>query len=312
MTERQILRIPLDVPPKAQAAYKENFRRITMGSGRLMLFAGDQKAGHLNDNFSGPGIHSDDGDPEHLFRIASEGRIGVFATRMGLLSWYGEDYSQIPYLVNLNGSASLFGKGDPDPLSTAWYSVDEVVAFRKQSDLQIYGVGYTVYPGSAHEHTMLREAAQVVRQAHEHGLVTVIWVYPRGAGVKDEKDPRLIAGACGIAAYLGSDFVTVNTPYKEGTTSALLLKEAVRAAGRTRVVCAGGSASDPSSFLTELHEQIHIGGAAGNATGRIIHRQSLSDAVRLCNAISTLVFDNADPQTAIAMVKGKKPSAVKG
>jgi len=312
MTERQVLRIPLDVPQKAQAAYKENFRRITMGSGRLMLFAGDQKVGQLNDDFSGPGIHPDDGDPEHLFRIASEGRIGVFATQMGLLSRYGEDYSQIPYLVKLNGSTNLPRKGDRDPLSTAWYSVDEVVAFRKQSDLLIYGVGYTVYPGSAYEHTMLREAAQVVRQAHEHGLVTVIWVYPCGAGVKDEKDPRLIAGACGIAAGLGSDFVTVNTPYREGTTSALLLKEAVRAAGRTRVVCAGGSAADPAAFLTELHAQIHIGGTAGNATGRTIHRQSLPDAVRLCNAISTLIFDNADPQTAIAMVKGKKPSAVKG
>jgi fructose-bisphosphate aldolase/6-deoxy-5-ketofructose 1-phosphate synthase len=312
MTERQVLRIPLDVPQKAQAAYKENFRRITMGSGRLMLFAGDQNTGHPGNDFSGGGIHADDGDPEHLFRIASEGRIGVFATRMGLLSRYGEDYSQIPYLVKLNGSTHPHRNGDRDPLSTAWYSVDEVMAFRKQSELLIYGVGYTVYSGSAYEHTMLQEAAQVVRQAHEHGLVTVISVYPRGAGVKDKKDPRLIASACGIAACLGSDFVMVNAPYEEGSTSALLLKEAVRAAGRTRVVCAGGSASDPASFLKELHEQIHIGGAAGNATGRIIHRQPLSDGVRLCNAISALVFDNADAETAIALFKGKKPSAVKG
>jgi len=312
MTGHQPLRIPLDVPPKAHAAFKENFRRMTVGTGRLMLFAGDQKVEHLNDDFAGPGIHPDDGDPEHLFRIASEGRIGVFATQIGLLAQWGEDYPQVPYLVKLNGKTNLLKTKDRDPLSTAWYSVEEVVAFKKQSDLLVYGVGYTVYPGSAYEHTMLREAAQVVRQAHEEGLVTVIWVYPRGAGVKDERDPHLIAGACGIAACLGSDFVKVNAPKKEGVSSALLLKEAVRAAGRTRVVCAGGSAEDPAAFLSELHEQIHIGGAAGNATGRNIHQRSLPEAIQMCNAISALTFDHADLETAIALSKGKKPPTRKG
>jgi fructose-bisphosphate aldolase / 6-deoxy-5-ketofructose 1-phosphate synthase len=300
------IRIPLDVPQKAQAHFKENFRSMTLGTGRLMLFAGDQKVEHLNDDFSGPGIHPDDGSPEHLFRIASGARIGVFATQLGLIARYGEDYATVPYLVKLNGKTNLIRTEDRDPLSTAWYSVDDVVAFQKQSDLLIHGVGYTIYPGSAYEPAMLREAAQVVRQAHAHGLITVIWVYPRGASVKDEKDPHLIAGACGIAACLGSDFVKVNAPKKEGLSSALLLKEAVLAAGRTGVVCAGGSSVDISAFLTGLHEQIHIGGAAGNATGRNIHQRSLQQAIRMCNAISALIFDNADVTTAIALGQGIK------
>ena len=70
------LRVPLDVPKKERQRYIDNYLRITKGSGRLMLFAGDQKVEHLNDDFCGPGISPEDDDPEHLFRIASEARIG--------------------------------------------------------------------------------------------------------------------------------------------------------------------------------------------------------------------------------------------
>jgi len=40
--------IPLDVPEDSRQAYVENYTEITRGSGRLMLFAGDQKMEHLN------------------------------------------------------------------------------------------------------------------------------------------------------------------------------------------------------------------------------------------------------------------------
>ncbi|MDD4138451.1 MAG: aldolase, partial [Methanoregula sp.] len=49
------IRIPLDVPPEEQERYRENYDAITHGTGRLMLFAGDQKIEHLNDDFFGEG-----------------------------------------------------------------------------------------------------------------------------------------------------------------------------------------------------------------------------------------------------------------
>ncbi|MCX6681947.1 MAG: aldolase [Methanoregula sp.] len=306
MANNHQIRVPLDVPPETRAVFEQNFRSMTHGTGRLMLFAGDQKVEHLNDDFSGPGIHPDDSDPEHLFRIASQARIGVFATQLGLIARYGEEYPAIPYLVKLNGKTNLIAPEQQDPLSTCWYSVPEIVAFQKRSHLSIHGVGYTVYPGSVYEHKMLREAAQIVLQAHEHGLVAVLWMYPRGKYVKNEKDPHLSAGACGIAACLGSDFVKINAPKQAGGSSAMLLKEAVLAAGLTGVICAGGTAMDPVTFLHELHEQIHIGGASGNATGRNIHQRALPEAIRLCNAISALTFDNADMKSALEIFLGKR------
>lgn len=62
---------------------------------------------------------------------------------------------------------------------------------------------------------------------------------PRGKGVADEKDPHLIAGATGVAVCIGSDFVKVNYPRKEGHELKEIFKEVVLAAGRTKVVCAG-------------------------------------------------------------------------
>jgi fructose-bisphosphate aldolase/6-deoxy-5-ketofructose 1-phosphate synthase len=124
-------------------------------------------------------------------------------------------------------------------------------------------------------------------------------MYPRGKAVKDEKDPHLVAGAAGVASALGADFAKVNYPEKDGLSSPEILREAVFAAGRTKVVCAGGESIDIPSFLRRLHDQIHIGGASGNATGRNIHQRPLDEAVRICNAIHAITVEDASVDDAL-------------
>ncbi|WP_421908347.1 aldolase [Methanolacinia petrolearia] len=293
------IEVPADVPVSAKGTYVENMKMITHGSGNLMLFAGDQKVEHLNDDFFGKDIAADDASPEHLFRIAKEGRIGVFATQLGLIAKYGKDYREIPYLVKLNSKTHLVKTDQKDPLSPQLYSIDQIVRFRDQTGLAITGVGYTIYLGSEYEGEMIREAAQIIYEAHQHGLIVVLWIYPRGKAVKDEKDPHLIAGAAGVASALGADFVKVNAPKKDGSSSAELMKEAVAAAGKTKLVCAGGSSISGEDFLKQLYDQIHTGGASGNATGRNIHQKTLDEAVRMCNAVSAIIIDNAEIAAAL-------------
>jgi fructose-bisphosphate aldolase/6-deoxy-5-ketofructose 1-phosphate synthase len=296
--------LPADVPNDVLNEYLNNYDEITLGSGRLMLFAGDQKIEHLNDDFYGEGIAADDNDPEHLFRIASQAEIGVFATQMGLISSYANDYPDIPYLVKLNSKTNLVKTAQQDPLSTQMIDVRQVVEFKKNTGLNILAVGYTVYLGSEYENAMIREAAQAVHWAHRHGLVTVLWVYPRGKAVKDEKSPELIAGATGVAACLGSDFVKVNYPKKEGQKSAEIFKQAIKAAGRTKVVCAGGSSMEPKAFLQQLHDQIFISGASGNATGRNIHQKPLDEAIRLTNAVTAITVYGKSADEAYKVYTG--------
>jgi len=180
-----------------------------------------------------------------------------------------------------------------------------VVDFRDSSGLKIPAVGYTLYPGSEHEAEMFHQAAQVIYNAHQYGLVTILWMYPRGKAVREEKDPHLIAGATGVAACLGADFAKVNYPKKEGLESSEIFREAILSAGRTRVVCAGGASDDAAAFLQRLYDQIHVSGAAGNATGRNIHQRSLEEAIRMCNAIYAVTVEGASPEEALNIYNSK-------
>ncbi|NOZ81012.1 MAG: aldolase [DPANN group archaeon] len=301
--------IPADVPEDLEGEYVENFKIATHNTGRLMLFAGDQKVEHLNNDFYGTSslgpIPEDDNHPEHLFRIASQGTIGVFAAQLGLVARYGPKYPDVNYLVKLNSKTNLVGKDQMDPYSHLLWDVEQVVALKESSDLNILGVGYTIYLGSEYEGDMLEEAAQVINDAHAAGLLVVLWIYPRGKAVQDEKDPHLIAGATGVANCLGADFVKVNYPKKEGVDSAVALKEAVLSAGNTHVVCAGGSSTDFTEFLERLHRQLHVGGVKGNATGRNIHQKPLDVAVRMCDAISALTLGLKDVEFATRVYKGE-------
>lgn len=297
------VKVPLDVPKEMRDTYIANYNLITGGSGRLMLFAGDQKIEHLNDDFYGAEISEDDGDPEHLFRIASMGKVGVLAAQLGLIVRYAEDYPGVPYLVKLNSKSHLVNVSQKDPVSPQLWTVDQITEVAGEYNLKIAAVGYTIYLGSENEADMFAEAAQIINEAHFHGLVTVMWIYPRGKAVPNEKDPHLIAGAAGVAACLGSDFVKVNAPKKEGQSSPEMLKEAVRAAGRTKVVCAGGSTTSEEKFLRELYDQIHIGGASGNATGRNIHQKPLREAVKFCNAIYAITVEGKSVDEALAILK---------
>lgn len=299
------VKIPLDVAPAYRSIYQKNYETMTRGTGRLMLFAGDQKIEHLNDDFYGEGITAENADPEHMFRIASKAKIGCFATQLGLISKFAMDYHTIPYLVKLNSKSHLVKTAQKDPRSSAINTINDVIRMRDQNGLSIVGVGYTIYWGSEFEADMVQEAGNIINRAHEHGLVVVVWAYPRGAAVKDEKDPHIIAGAAGATACLGADFVKVNYPKKDGITSSEGLKEAVRAAGRTKLICAGGTTTDPETFFRMLYDQIHVSGAAGNATGRNIHQKSLEEAVRFCNATYAITVDERTVDEALKIYNGQ-------
>ena len=300
------VRVPADVMPEARETYIENYMKATRGTGRLMLFACDQKMEHLNADFYGEGIDPSDNDPEHLFQIGSQGICGVLAGQRGLIAQYAPDYPQINYLVKMNSKTNLVKTSQADPYSPMLSDLDAVLNMREMG-ANIVGVGYTIYLGSEFEAQMVEEAGQLIADAHAYGLLVVLWIYPRGKAVTNEKAADLIAGAAGVAACLGADFVKVNPPKEEGKKSAELLKQASKAAGRTGLVCAGGSTVDAETFLTQLWEQIHVGGAAGNATGRNIHQRSLDEAVRLTRAISAVTFSDYDPQEALDVFKGIDP-----
>ncbi len=96
----------------------------------------------------------------------------------------------------------------------------------------------------------------------------------------------------------------MNYPKKEGAESKEVFKEAILAGGRTRIVCAGGGSESVDKFLGQLYDQIHVSGAAGNATGRNIHQKSLPEAVRMCNAVYAVTVEDASVEAALKIFNG--------
>ena len=291
--------VPGDVPEYAYDEYVENFTAITKNTGRFFMFAVDQKIEHLNHDFYGPNIAAEANDPEHIFRIAQNGSIGALAIHAGLIARYGRKYQGIDYIVKLNGKTNLVNSKEFDPMSASMWGIQDALYLASQNNLNIRGIGYTIYLGSEYEHIMLHGAAQAVMQAHQEGLVAVLWIYPRARHIKDSADPELIAGAAGVGNALGADFVKVHVPHAHaGNSSMQALKIATQAAGNTGVIVSGGEQLSTEELLKNIHEQIYWGGTSGCAIGRNIFQRSYSHAVALTEAISAIVYNGASVQEA--------------
>ena len=277
----------------------------TAGTGKMNLFACDQKIEHLNDDFydGGNEIPLSSNDPAHLFEIGNrchnEGTIGVFAGQLGLISHYARDYPDIPYLVKLNSKSHMVKTSQRDPVSQALWDMDDVMSL-VHNGINVVGIGYTIYIGSEYEHEMISEAAQFIRQAHELGMISVVWMYPRGKAVANEKDPQLISGAAGVAACIGADFAKVNYPSEyPGMTRAESLAIASQAAGRCGIICSGGGSLPPEEFLQRLWEQMNTGNCRGAATGRNIHQKATESAVKMTAACHAIICQGASVEEAL-------------
>ncbi len=281
--------VPADVPKKAHKQFIANYTAITRGTNRLFLFACDHKIEHLNSDFN-PKIRSIDKaalHPEHLFSIAANGHVGALATHLGLIARYGTQHPTIPYIAKLNGCTYLASKKN-DPISAPLWSVHDAMNLRNESNINICGVGVTVYLGSTYEHEMLSFAAQTIWDAHQHGLIATVWMYPRGKSVSNDLDPDLLAGAAGVAHALGADFVKIKSP-----KSATSLKTIVAAAGNTKVICSGGPNVSTKKFYKTVREQLTIGNTAGIAAGRNIFQHSLADATVITCALASMIYGSS-------------------
>lgn len=297
------LQIPLTVPQNKISEYRKNWQRATGKSGKLLLFAGDQKIEHLNDDFSGLGISKEDGNPRHLFEIAKTMKNGVFASHLGLIARYGKMFKEVNYLIKLNGRTNLFENKDK-LRSPAWHSVRNICDFAKQSDLKIIGVGYTVYLGGENESEMIKEAAQICFEAHQNGFLAVIWMYPRSSKIKNEDNPHLIAGGAGVASALGADFVKVKYPYKN-LKAANNFQEVTEASGNCGVVCVGGSKISLKELFSSLTVQAKAG-TRGLAIGRNLHQRPLKEATLLIEALNGFLQGYYTEKEALTIAEGKK------
>jgi len=293
--------IPASVPKSLEKEFVKNYEAITKKTDKLFLFAGDQKFGHLNEAFYGEDIPPEVNDPEHLFKIASKGEVGAFATQLGLISRYGKKYPDVNYVVKLNSKTNFIPLHERGPFSRLLWTVEDVVEFKKNSGLNICGIGKTIYIGSDFEADTLRYQEQMVYKAQKNGLVAILWAYALGKDVEYPRAKENIAGVAGIALCIGADFAKMKpTKYPND------LKQATVAAGNTGIICAGGEKIDERDFFERLYAQIHEGGTRGVAAGRNVFQRTLNDAIAFTKAISAIVYKNKTVDAAMEIYEKNK------
>ena len=224
-------------------------------------------------------------NPERVFEVATHDAVTTLAVQKGVAESYYSSYEDdVNLLTKLNGTSNLW-MGEPD--SAVNCSVEYAA-----EELGADAVGFTLYGGSNNEVEMAEEFRDAQERAREYDLPVVLWSYPRGQGLKNEKNPDTIAYAARQAHELGADVAKVKYP---GSREAM--EQAVRMAGRTKVVMSGGSKTSDRDFLESVKAVIDAGGA-GLAVGRNVFQRE--DPTRILDALEQVIYEEASVDTALA------------
>ncbi len=227
-----------------------NLNKI-LKNGKALYLAYDQGLEHgPTGDFNDKNIN-----PSYVIEIAKKGKFQAMVFQKGIAEKYQSEIkkSKIPLIIKLNGKTSLF-KGEP--IARQLCSVKEAIK------LGAVAVGYTIYIGSSHESFMMSEFEKIEEEAHSKGLPIIAWIYPRGKSVKSDTSRETMSYAARVGLELGADMIKIKYGGNQND-----LKWAVKAAGKTKVVIAGGPPISEKALLKQVSE-IMSAGAIGLAVGR--------------------------------------------
>ncbi|MEO8812239.1 MAG: class I fructose-bisphosphate aldolase [Caulobacteraceae bacterium] len=249
------------------------------GTGKLVILPVDQGFEHGPARSFAPNPPAY--DPRYHFELAIAAGCNAYAAPLGFLEAGAREFAgDIPLILKTNDSDVL--RDDPDPNQALTGSVADALR------LGASAVGFTIYPGSAHEDAMYTQLRDLAREARQNGLAVVVWSYPRGSSLSKEGETAIdvVGYAVQIAAQLGAHIIKVKLPtahieqeaarkvYEEHKIPISTAAERVRHivdcafAGRRIVIFSGGAAvSDDATLLDEIRA-IHAGGGFGSIIGR--------------------------------------------
>ena len=239
-------------------------------------------------------------DPDYHFQLAIDSGCNAYAAPLGALEVSSDKYAgQIPTILKLNNSDTL-AKVD-QPCSAVTGSVEDALR------LGCSAIGFTIYPGSGLRNTMYEEIRELILEAKSVGLPTVLWAYPRGAGLSKDGETAVdvCAYAAQISAQLGAHIIKIKPPkdfieqaeakkvfekYSIPTkTLADRVKHCVQSAfnGKRIVIFSGGEAKGDQDVLDEV-KGLAQGGAFGSIMGRNAFQRPRPDAIKLLHSVQNI------------------------
>jgi class I fructose-bisphosphate aldolase len=278
---------------KANLARLMNSGRLA-GTGKFVILPVDQGFEHGPARSFAPNPPAY--DPRYHVQLALEAGCNAYAAPLGFLEAIASDFAgDIPLILKLNNSDGL---SKIEPCSAVTASGEDALR------LGCAAIGYTIYPGSDDRNLMYENLRELILDAKAVGLPTVVWAYPRGAGLAKEGEQAadVTAYAAQIACQLGAHIVKIKPP-KANTYGSEASKvyekyalptgtleervaEVIRSAfnGRRIVIFSGGEAKGTEEVLKEV-AAIARGGAFGSIMGRNAFQRPKAEAIELLHAV---------------------------
>jgi class I fructose-bisphosphate aldolase len=265
------------------------------GTGKLVILPVDQGFEHGPARSFAPNPPAY--DPRYHFQLAIEAGCNAYAAPLGFIEAGAAEFAgQIPLILKLNNSDSLYGGNDPSPAITG--SVDDALR------LGCSAIGFTIYPASAARNEMYGQIRALAEEAKRKGLAVVVWSYPRGSGVSKQGETAIdiVAYAAQIAAQLGAHFIKVKPPtahieqdaakkvYEKHKVPIATLAERIRHVvqsafnGRRIVIFSGGEAKETEAIFDEVRG-IRDGGGFGSIIGRNSFQRPKDEATKFLNTV---------------------------
>lgn len=279
---------------------RANLARLLMsgrlgGTGRLVILPVDQGFEHGPARSFAP--NPSGYNPHYHFELGIEAGCNAYAAPLGFLEAGAEEFAgQIPLILKLNNSDSLYSGDDPNQAMTG--SVDDALR------LGCCAVGYTIYPGSAYSQEMYENVAEIALEAKSVGLAVVVWSYPRGGSLikAGETAIDVVCYGAQIAAQLGAHIIKVKVPTDHIeqaeakkvydaekipiSTPTDRIRHVVQSTfdGRRILIFSGGAKGEDSKIFDEARA-IRDGGGFGSIIGRNSFQRSKPKALEFLNTV---------------------------
>lgn len=268
------------------------------GTGKLVILPVDQGFEHGPGRSFAPNPPAY--DPRYHFQLALDAGCNAYAAPLGFLEAGAREFAgDLPLILKASNHDLLMNEKDPDQALTA--TVHDALR------LGCVGIGFTIYPGSANRLKMYEMVRAQAEEAKKHGLVVIVWAYPRGSELSKEGESAIdVCGyAAQIACQLGAHIAKVKIPtahleqpearkvYEaQGVPIATLperIAHVVQCAfnGHRIVIFSGGTETSDDALLEEVRG-VQAGGGFGSIIGRNSFQRTHDDAVRLLGQITDI------------------------
>ncbi len=251
-------------------------------------------------------------DPEKVVELAIEGGCSGVASTLGTLGIVSNLYAdKIPFIVKLNHNELLTYPEKHD---------QHMFAQVKQAyEMGALGVGATIYFGSQESNRQIEEVSWAFARAHELGLFTVLWCYPRNQAWRKKKENyEQGADVTGQAIRLGvtieADIVKQKMPNKlqafktfgfgkfnEKAYEALLTDHPIDLvryqvlhayAGKIGLLNSGGSSKEDDLKQAVRNAVINKrAGGSGLIMGRKAFSKPFEEGIEILNAVQDVYLD---------------------